>query len=429
MMPKHPMRIDSSNIDQYFSSVPFSKFWSDEASPEIKMHKIHAYPAKFPSLLVEKSLEFAKRKEVQVSKMADVFCGCGTTALEAQKNKVDFWGCDINPVATLISKVKSKIYTNTSIRRYFKIIETQFKSDLTDVSDQYKENDRLKYWFEDVQIEDLSRLLKAIEDNTPKGKYRDFFYCAFSNILKKSSRWLTKSIKPQVDPEKPISSVFHSFQRQVKMMEKANEEVREYIKEKRKVSIIRDNFLDLDFEPFIDMVVTSPPYVTSYEYADLHQLSTLWLGYVEDYRDLREGTIGSLYHSGVEELAIYSLPVLGKKIVNRLEAVDRRKSKMAAKYFIDISSSVENVHAMLNPGGIAVFVIGNTEYKGVRVDNARFLTHCMLRSNFEEIEVFKRKISSKILTPFRDKKGKFTKGLKKEGTEVYSFEYIVTGRK
>ena len=28
----------------------------------------------------------------------------------------------------------------------------------------------------------------------------------------------------------------------------------------------------------IDLIITSPPYVTSYEYADLHQLSLLWFG-------------------------------------------------------------------------------------------------------------------------------------------------------
>jgi hypothetical protein len=29
----------------------------------------------------------------------------------------------------------------------------------------------------------------------------------------------------------------------------------------------------------VTLVITSPPYVTSYEYADLHQLTSIWLGY------------------------------------------------------------------------------------------------------------------------------------------------------
>ena len=61
--------------------------------------------------------------------------------------------------------------------------------------------------------------------------------------------------------------------------------------------IITANFLDSSVEhPKVDMIITSPPYVTSYEYADLHQLSALWLGFTEDYKNLREGSIGSLHH-------------------------------------------------------------------------------------------------------------------------------------
>ena len=62
--------------------------------------------------------------------------------------------------------------------------------------------------------------------------------------------------------------------------------------------IVTGNFLDEIIEkPKVDVIVTSPPYVTSYEYADLHQLSSLWLGFSDDYRDLREGSIGSKQHN------------------------------------------------------------------------------------------------------------------------------------
>ena len=32
----------------------------------------------------------------------------------------------------------------------------------------------------------------------------------------------------------------------------------------------------------VDLVITSSPYVTSYEYADIHQLSTIWLDLADD---------------------------------------------------------------------------------------------------------------------------------------------------
>ena len=51
----------------------------------------------------------------------------------------------------------------------------------------------------------------------------------------------------------------------------------------------------------------------------------------------------------------------------------------------------------------------------------------MLNVGFKEIEITKRKISGKILTPYRDKKGKFTTD--KNSRKVYAEEFIVMGRK
>ncbi len=50
-----------------------------------------------------------KEKQTPIKTIGDIFCGCGTTALEARLNKKQFWGCDINPVATLISKAKRDV--------------------------------------------------------------------------------------------------------------------------------------------------------------------------------------------------------------------------------------------------------------------------------------------------------------------------------
>jgi hypothetical protein len=51
----------------------------------------------------------------------------------------------------------------------------------------------------------------------------------------------------------------------------------------------------------------------------------------------------------------------------------------------------------------------------------------MILAGFEEIEVTKRKISKKILTPYRDNKGKFTSN--KNSRKVYTEEFIIIGAK
>ena len=96
----------SLNMD----TVDMDDFWNVGESPEHKIHSIHAYPAKFPAFIAEKAIEYAKKEDFPTKCISDIFCGCGTVAFEAKKQNIDFWGCDINPVATLIAKVKSGEY-------------------------------------------------------------------------------------------------------------------------------------------------------------------------------------------------------------------------------------------------------------------------------------------------------------------------------
>jgi hypothetical protein len=51
----------------------------------------------------------------------------------------------------------------------------------------------------------------------------------------------------------------------------------------------------------------------------------------------------------------------------------------------------------------------------------------MKTCGFKNIEITKRKISGKNLTPYRDTIGKFANSNK--GRKVYSHEYLIIGRK
>jgi len=417
----------NENINIDFDAIPIEKFWNTGDVKENKMHRIHSYPAKFPAFITSKAIDYAKNYGSNVDWIADMFCGCGTTAYEATRNGKNFWGSDINPVATLIAKTKSQIYKDTNLIRYYNSILLNYGNISITQNDLEKINERIKYWFNKEQIVELLKLKISIYESIPiKSKYLNFFLTAFSNILKPTSMWLTKSIKPQVDPNKKPAKVLNAFSKQFNIMRIANLE--NDIHKKSQVKIENINFLNKKTrKPFVDLIVTSPPYVTSYEYADLHQLSTLWLDFVNDYKSLREGTIGSLYHNSDFIKDAKVLNKTGEEIVFKLYNQDKRKAKSTAKYFVDMQKTIKKSFDMLNNNGIALFVIGNTEYKGVRINNAKHLVESMLNVGFKDIEITKRKISNKILTPYRDKNGKFTTD--KNSRKVYAEEFIVTGKK
>ena len=403
--------------------------WDFGDKKEDPIHRIHAYPAKFPAFITTKALQYAQQQGVGVNVVADVFCGCGTTAVEAKRNGKNFWGCDINPVATLIARVKTHHYRDKALARYFADIQDEFRRVTPGRTERARIGDRIRYWFDERNIEDLLRLDQAIRRRTPTdGPHRKFFLCGFSNILKPTSRWLTKSIKAQLDPHKSPRRVMEAFEHQIALMRRANSENR-FPTPGPRVRIRTRNFLALD-DPRsrADLIVTSPPYVTSYNYADIHQLSTLWLGYASDYRALRKNMVGN--QVGVQAPAaaeIETFSAAGKASYSDLLQVEPHKARSVARYFLDVDKAVAKCRRMLNDGGMAVFVIGNTGYKGVQIDNREHLVHCMNRANFREVETVPRQVSLKIMTPYRDARGRFTRDAKQR--RVYGEEFVVIGRR
>ena len=408
-----------------FENIDIDPFWNVGSEREHKGHRIHAYPAKFPAFITQKAIQYAQSRGININCMSDVFCGCGTVAFEAKRLGIDFWGCDLNPTAVLIAKAKSNSYRKSMVKKYYQTILDSFDNDYSFYSTPENITERIKYWFNPPEIHDLALLKRCILNTVPSGsKYRYYFLCAFSNILKSTSKWLTKSIKPQIDPNKQPAQVRRAFVKQCAIMESSMlGDGDDFPNSKTVIECL--NTLTIKKKAFTELIISSPPYVTSYEYADLHQLSTLWLEYADDYRDLRQNSIGSM-HNIFDEKAIEQLNHSGKMIYNMLSNIDKSKARSVAKYYLDMQKITDICKDALKPEGMVLMVIGNTEYKGVHIDNVKHLTESMITSGFDEVLVTKRKISGKILTPYRDENGRFSSNSDKR--TVYSEEFIVVGR-
>jgi hypothetical protein len=103
--------VDVTDVDQLWewplSDAPIDAVWGASTHAEPCMHRIHGYPAKLPAFLTLRGLDYAREQRVRVRRVGAIFCGCGTVAHEARRFGLGFWGCDINPVAMLIARVKS----------------------------------------------------------------------------------------------------------------------------------------------------------------------------------------------------------------------------------------------------------------------------------------------------------------------------------
>ena len=165
-----------------FDKIAIQPEWNMPEKRECRMHSIHAYPAKFPAFITTRAIKIAEEEGINVASVGDIFCGCGTVAFETVSNGKHFWGCDINPVATLIARAKSRKYDDIILEHYFSLIISAFNETTVDEEDEVFQNERIRYWFDEQHISDLLRLRTAIKRVVENETYLEFFLCAFSNI-------------------------------------------------------------------------------------------------------------------------------------------------------------------------------------------------------------------------------------------------------
>lgn len=414
-----------------FDRIEVNKDWSFEnvRSTDQWTHGYHRYPAKFLPNVVKKLIENYASQDFII---ADLFAGCGTTLVEAKVHGIRSVGTDINPIATLITRVKTTPIEPQQLQDAYNNILSSF--------DKFKEEDyvsiqvheRLNYWFrlrEKCMIAYLYQQVNNIEDIV----LREFFLVAISHILKNCSWWLQSSTKPQRDLEKNIPNPFDSFKQHCIHMMKGNLQFYNELSAKGLINVdCIINQADARHTAItnnsIDIIITSPPYVTSYEYADIHQLTGYWMDYFSDISSFRKLFIGTSY-SGKGE-ATKSNSVLGNSIVDALLKKDKRIANDVSNYFNDMHAVAQEMYRIVKSNGYACIVIGNTTLRKIHIKSAEVFYDFLREAGFKKEKVIKRNIPNKLMPTLRDKNtGKFTTLSNQDCKKVYPDEYIIIVRK
>lgn len=427
-----------------FDEVPISDDWAfSEAKRKDTTyitHGYHRYPAKFIPQLARRLIEEYSQERNTV---LDPFCGCGTTLVESVVSRRYSYGFDINPISVMISMAKVRHLDPVLLHETF----DQVRLDFSRVSPELPKSERIDYWYrqkEKVELSKLFQVILEIEDLD----VRRFFVCGFSNILKNCSIWNQKSNKPTRDFNKKVPDVMRTFNRQIRMMIRGNAAFRELIDKQNLVECklngdwqrgdmvgtfsanveCRDSrSLPLASES-VDLVVTSPPYVTSYEYGDLHQLSMLWLEGLRDLRGFRESFIGSALRqaeSGNGDFERLTHSSIAAQIGKNLMKKSGKSASSVISYFQSMIEIWSELNRVLRVGSKLCIVIGNTSLKGVEIHNAEVFVEQAQTLDFRLLDVIKREIPSKNLPSTRDKAtGRFAK-VTDADTLAYPTEFIL----
>jgi DNA modification methylase len=414
----------------YFDNIAVNPEWSftNVRSTEQWTHGYHRYPAKFLPNVVKKLIE---TYAINNGKIADVFAGCGTTLVEAKAHGINSVGIDINPVAQLITKAKIKPVSPNVLNSQYEKIVASFSQYDANRYENIKIHDRIDYWFRQKEKKEIAFLYKEILSNK-KENIKIFFLVCLSHILKNCSRWLMSGTKPQIDPNKIPAEPFKTFQLHCKKMMIKNALFYTELKKKKYLGVpcdirLADARKTRIKANSIGTIITSPPYVTSYEYADIHQLTAYWYEYINDLPEFRKNFIGTFY-SLSQDTTCQSEKA--QQIVNELLEKDDRTAKEVANYFNDLSVVGKEMYRIVKKNGHICVVIGNTTVKDVKINSAEVFYEILGKVGFKEENVIKRSIPNKLMPTIRDKNtGRFSKKDNKNSKMVYPEEYILVFKK
>jgi len=313
-------------------------------------HGIHPYPAKFipqiPNTLIQ---ELSSVSET----VLDIFCGSGTTLVEAIVLKRDCIGIDANPLGCLISRAKTAFLSEQdkdSLQKLQDRVENLAENQLSHQYSMFKENDlafpnfdpkeNIEFWFEPFVIDELAKI-KHLCKEVPTENARDIALTAFSSIIVSVSR--QDSDTRYVRKQKNIKEgdTLRRFARTLESARKKSESFSEAVEKKFKPRIINANILDSpDIGTTADLMVCSPPYPNAYSYHLYHRTRMLWLDM--DQSSFKTQEIGS--HRK------YSRKGNGRATVQTFRA--------------ELSNILLWLTKALKIGGYACFVIGDSILNG-----------------------------------------------------------------
>ena len=363
-----------------------------EADTKEFTHSLHTYPAMMIPQIARR-LIYLYGKEAKI--LLDPFCGSGTSLVESSLIPTikEAYGFDLNPLAILISKVKS-IPINTE--NLEETLSSILKSREYISKPKFK---NMEFWFKPKVIEKLAILKTAINKIKDKD-IKDFFLVAFSETVRNASNTrngefkLYRMEKEKLENYNP--DVFKGFE---KIALKNIKGMQEYLKARQKTitkARLGNSMLKLPLNSkSVNLIVTSPPYgdsKTTVAYGQFSRLALQWLDY-EDITNLDNKLLGG---KATKELDIkINSPTL-KEIIKKIENIDLKRAKEVLSFYEDFDKCVVQLDRVMAKNGHVCFVVGNRTVKGINIPTDKIMSEMFkARGDYKHIITHERAIPNK----------------------------------
>jgi len=343
-------------------------------------HNLHPYPAKFipqiPNALIQELSSVGDT-------IADIFCGSGTTLLEALQLKRNAIGIDANPLASLISRAKTTPLTDSEFdelethriacERTLERVESRtgdlFRDGQPFRSSGWRPTPKVcEFWFVPHVVEELAELRTLIDrmsSEAPRTLCAVTLAAIIVSVSKQDSdtRYVrrNKSIEPGDTVRRYLS--------QLDAASLAAREMSDLIEDRFSCQVIDSDVLETPETAPFDLVVTSPPYPNAYSYHLYHRTRLVWLGF--DPERFKKMEIGS----------------------HRKYSAKGRNRATPETFRQEFEKIFRWLRDRLRNRRYACFVIGDSTIDRTRVDNASLLATVGANAGFREAARISRTIA------------------------------------
>ena len=376
----------------------FEKLVNYSALSHEPIHRWFRYREGFSLQLVKKLITGLPKGSIVV----DPFCGCGTTLLAAQQLGYESYGLDINPISTLVSRVKTNSYDYAHVEMIhshfarmmrltraspcadppaLKILDKVFNPDVLHALLVLR---RYLDAVDDVMIAEFLKvgwlsILEGVSNVFKEGngiKYRNRKRTPRGYITIPDEQWQAA----RQFPSDKFRFVFDRFKQRIDQMlsdleDPASRRPSSYVIEADAATL--SQHIDCNTAAY---VVFSPPYCNCFNYFKIFKIE-LWMGgFVKSYRDiqiLNRRAMRSHVETILERDGDSPNELVDKfvELIDPSNLWDRRIPKAIRGYFIDMSHTLNEIFKILRPSGKCAIVVGNSAYGGIVVPTDALLAH------------------------------------------------------
>lgn len=362
-------------------------------------HSVYPYPARLLRH-VPRFILGARQLMDGVDFVVDPFCGSGTILLEAQRYGYDSFGMDQNPIAALISRVKTSPRKASTLQRA--LDETLMIAKQT--RGRTEVPDYLLRWYTPAAMSVMNRLVVARERLTTPGRSSDFIDLVVAlaarrlSLADPSIPVPVRSKQPELLPTsvlwRVVAEIGSNLISKISRLQFGQASATVQCADSRDVRAWRQ------LPTSNGLLFTSPPYGASQKYIRSCSLEAGWLGFsgARGTINIERDNIGRENIPLQERIGVTPIP-FSKRLVADLEYMRQanlRRYRIYLSYFTDMANVFAQVGSSRQIFRL-VIVAGDNIVCGRQIATNAHLRDLVLAAGFRETLALRDPIGSRTL--------------------------------